>query len=430
MASPTRSAKGSASARLAALRRLRQELSADAVVLELEAPLLHEAVALLVSCLVFGTPEDQLVEAAWCLTNIASGEHDQTEAIVPAVGLLVAHLGESSPPAVAEQCAWAVGNVAGDSAELRALVLAAGGLPALCRLALLPLPRSPQQASPPSQRLSLLRTAVWALSNLIKGSNPRPSVDMLHIKGLPEALVSLLTHGDTELAAEAAWVLVYCTSLSNSNSSIFVSAGAVAPLLEFLSSSTNLHYQVNHLGALSSMLSGAVRAIAKCLRIDHRTLRKAAMTALLHLLSASTFDLKKEAAYAIANLCADHSSRTEDRMEVNVDRLTAVVHGGCLPGFVSLLRSPDVEAATVGVLSSMPGKQGPSLVEAEDGMDALESLQYHGNEELRIMANTLIDRYFGEEYGLEEEYGPASVDMLQQDVDYPAWRQGGGKSQS
>lgn len=35
----------------------------------------------------------QLLEAAWCLTNIAAGGHEETRSLLPALPLLVAHLG-------------------------------------------------------------------------------------------------------------------------------------------------------------------------------------------------------------------------------------------------------------------------------------------------------------------------------------------------
>ena len=35
----------------------------------------------------------QLLEAAWCLTNIAAGKPEETKALVPALPLLIAHLG-------------------------------------------------------------------------------------------------------------------------------------------------------------------------------------------------------------------------------------------------------------------------------------------------------------------------------------------------
>jgi importin subunit alpha-1 len=80
------------------------------------------------------------------------------------------------------------------------------------------------------------------------------------------------------------------------------------------------------------------------------------------------------------------------------------------------------------VMRGLPNGRGPKIVEKEDGISALEELQFHENDELQTMSNTLIDRYFGEEYGLEEEYG-SGMDVLRgsdDSSDYPPWRQGGG----
>lgn len=78
-------------------------------------------------------------------------------------------------------------------------------------------------------------------------------------------------------------------------------------------------------------------------------------------------------------------------------------------------------------MRALPDGMGPKLVEKEDGIAAMEELQFHDNEELRIMSNTLVDQYFGEDYGLEEEYGPGVLDTLrtQDDTEYPPWRRGG-----
>ncbi|GKV51160.1 hypothetical protein SLEP1_g57832 [Rubroshorea leprosula] len=76
--------------------------------------------------------------------------------------------------------------------------------------------------------------------------------------------------------------------------------------------------------------------------------------------------------------------------------------------FIDLVRSADTEAARVGlqfmelVLRGMPNGEGPKLVEREDGIDAMERFQFHENEDLRNMANGLVDKYFGEDYGLDE----------------------------
>ncbi|KAI3987807.1 hypothetical protein MKX01_019188, partial [Papaver californicum] len=80
----------------------------------------------------------------------------------------------------------------------------------------------------------------------------------------------------------------------------------------------------------------------------------------------------------------------------------------CIPGFVNLVRSADTEAARLGlqflelVMRGIPDGEGPKLVEREDGIDAKERLQFHENEDHRILENGLVDKYFGEDYGLEE----------------------------
>ncbi|KAL8493570.1 hypothetical protein ACS0TY_024665 [Phlomoides rotata] len=48
---------------------------------------------LLVQCLSFGSPDEQLLEAAWCLTNIVAGQPEETKALLPALPLLIGHIG-------------------------------------------------------------------------------------------------------------------------------------------------------------------------------------------------------------------------------------------------------------------------------------------------------------------------------------------------
>ncbi|KAH9291301.1 hypothetical protein KI387_043506, partial [Taxus chinensis] len=129
---------------------------------------------------------------------------------------------------------------------------------------------------------------------------------------------------------------------------------------------------------------------------------------LLHLLVTATFDVRKEVAYVLGNLCVVTIEKTGESIPI-LEHLTELVDRGCLPGFINLVKSPDIEVAKMGlqflelVMRALPNGQGPRLVETEDGIAAMELFQFHENEELRGMANGLVDKYFGESYGIEEE---------------------------
>jgi hypothetical protein len=71
-------------------------------------------------------------EAAWALTNIASGTSAQCMCIIDLGGIpLFLELLQSSNMKIASQAVWAIGNISSDSAAYRDAIIAAGGIPYL-----------------------------------------------------------------------------------------------------------------------------------------------------------------------------------------------------------------------------------------------------------------------------------------------------------
>ncbi|TVU21742.1 hypothetical protein EJB05_31399 [Eragrostis curvula] len=439
--------KGAQKKKTEVLRALRRLLSQSEVP-PVEAAIKAGAVPLLVQYLSFGSSDEQikpkppdmlltvtvLLEAAWCLTNIAAGEPEDTKSLLPALPLLIAHLGEKSSTPVAEQCAWAIGNVAGEGGELRNKLLAQGALLPLARLML-------------SNKGSTARTAAWALSNLIKGPDPKAANELMSLDGVLNSIIWNLEKADEELATEVAWVVVYLSALSEKAISLITRSSVPQLLIGRLLASENLQLLIPVLRGLGNLVAGdgymvdsvlvvgnsitdqALSSLIKCLKSENRVLKKEASWAmsniaagsfehkklifaseapplLIHLLTTAQFDIRREAAYTLGNLCVVPAGNAVPP-NIIVEHLVAIVNGGALPGFIHLVRSADIESARIGlqflelVMRGYPNGQGPKLVEREDGIEAMERFQFHENEVMRNMANGLVDKYFGEDYGLE-----------------------------
>mgnify|MGYP002633017809 CR=1 FL=1 len=120
-------------------------------------------------------------EAAWCLTNIASGKTEHVYALIEhkVIGNFVQLL-NSPVPEVVDQAVWGLGNIAGDNIFARDQVMNTECMPHLCQLMV---------RSEPDHQMT--RNCTWTVSNLCRGK-PRPRNEvLLHAVGpLGEALVN------------------------------------------------------------------------------------------------------------------------------------------------------------------------------------------------------------------------------------------------
>jgi hypothetical protein len=375
-------------------------------------------------------------EAAWTLTNIASGTTEHTQHIINhgAIQAFIQLL--LSPNAeVKEQAVWALGNIAGDSPQFRDYVIQAHGVAGLLSVF-----RN-------DAKISMIRNATWSLSNLCRGK-PQPKFEQI-CNVLP-MLAKLVMMDDVEVITDATWALSYIsddTGPTNNKIQAVIDNGVLPRLVQCL----NHHQtsvQVPALRCIGNIVTGDDKQTAAALAcnplpyilglMSHRKkgIKKEAcwtvsnITAgngdqiqrvidanlippLVTMLREESFDIQKEAAWAISNATSGGNS-TQIRFLAESGVIPALcglfsctdpkIIMVALEGIENILRAGKREAAKSCVTNPYN-----DTVEECGGLDGLELLQRHDNEEIYDRAVRVLREHFESEEA-EEPSAPA-VDL-------------------
>uniref|UniRef100_A0A803TBX0 Importin subunit alpha n=1 Tax=Anolis carolinensis TaxID=28377 RepID=A0A803TBX0_ANOCA len=350
---------------------------------------------ILVHCLERDDNPSLQFEAAWALTNIASGTSEQTQAVN-----------------VCEQAVWYLNLYAGDGPQCRDYVISLGVVKPLLSFI------------SPSIPITFLRNVTWVMVNLCRHKDPPPPMET--IQEILPALCVLIHHTDVNILVDTVWALSYLTDSGNEQIQMVIDSGIVPHLVPLLSHQ-EVKVQTAALRAVGNIVTGTdaqTQVVLNCEALSHfpallthpkEKINKEAVWFLsnitagnqeqvqavidanlvpmiIHLLDKGDFGTQKEAAWAISNLTISGGK----------DQVAYLIQQNVIPPFCNLLTVKDAQVVQVVLdglsnilkMAEEEAETIANLIEECGGLEKIEQLQNHENEDIYKLAYEIIDQFF------------------------------------
>uniref|UniRef100_A0A8C5A8R2 Importin subunit alpha n=1 Tax=Gadus morhua TaxID=8049 RepID=A0A8C5A8R2_GADMO len=370
---------------------------------------------ILVHCLDRDDNPSLQFEAAWALTNIASGTSEQTQAVVQSNAVpLFLRLLHSTHQNVCEQAVWALGNIIGDGPQCRDYVISLGVVKPLLSFI------------SPSIPITFLRNVTWVMVNLCRHKDPPPPMET--IQEILPALCVLIHHTDVSILVDTVWALSYLTDAGNEQIQMVIDSGIVPHLVPLLSHQ-EVKVQTAALRAVGNIVTGTDEQTQVVLNCD-------ALSHFPSLLTHPKEKINKEAVWFLSNITAGNQQQVQAVIDAKLvamiihlldkapvspvpsaplsvteapvspapssHQVAHLIEKQVIPPFCNLLTVKDAQVVQV-VLDGLSNilkmaddeaETIANLIEECGGLEKVEQLQNHENEDIYKLAYEIIDQFF------------------------------------
>jgi importin subunit alpha-1 len=243
--------------------------------------------------------------------------------------------------------------------------------------------------------MSVLPDVCWALSYISDGDDDR--IDAVMNTGITPALISMLTHADAGVVTPVLRTLGNFVSGNERQTQAVVNAGIIDVIPSLLNHpKKNIRKEACWL--LSNIAAGNSDQISAVIS------KASMMQTVLNLLEKAEWDVRKEAAWVVSNIATGGlTSHVHDLVEFGAINALCSVISAADPKILLVILDAIDSILRVGKSSD---RDYAGYVDECDGLDAIENLQTHENDNVYEKAVAIIETYFGVEEGEDENLVP------------------------